>query len=210
MKNVLIAGLVAALALTACGKSSNVSTQSAVTGAPQQGGSVVVKAGTQFDGKLQQEIATNKSKDGDTFTIVAQNTMFHHNDPSLDGAVLDGHVENVSPAGMGKKPGLTLVFDDIKLSDGTTAPVNVKIANIGAFDAKSHHWRTAGMVLGGMMAGHIAAGHHHGGMLGAAGGYVLSQQMKSNVDVKKGTTIDVKFLSDSLAQASPAASPSGQ
>jgi hypothetical protein len=203
MKYLLIAsGLTAALVLAGCGKSSNVSTQSAVTGAPQGGGTVLVKAGTRFDGKLQQEIATNRSKDGDTFTIAEQDTLFYK-DPALHGAVIDGHLENVSPAGLGKKPSLTLVFDDIKMPDGQSAPVQVKIVNMGAFDAKSHHWRTAGMVIGGAMAGHIAAGKHHGGLMGAAGGYLLSQQMKTNVDVKPGTMIELTFLNDAATGASP-------
>ncbi len=207
MKNLLIAsGLAVAVVLAGCGKSSNVSTQNAATGAPQGGGVVIVKAGTRFNGRLQQEIATNKSHDGDTFTIAEQDTLFDKN-PALHGAVIDGHLESVSAAAMGKKPSLTLVFDDIKMPDGTTAPVSVKILNMGAFDAKTHHWRTAGLVLGGALAGHMAAGAHHGGLAGAAGGYLLSQQMKTNVDVKPGTMIELTFLNDAAA-SSP--SPSGQ
>jgi hypothetical protein len=204
MKYLLIAsGLAAALVLAGCGRSSNVSTQSAVTGAPQAAGTVLVKAGTRFDGKLQQEIATNKSHDGDTFTIAEADTLFHKN-PALRGAVIDGHLENVSAAGLGKKPSLTLVFDDIKMPDGQTAPIQVKIINMGAFDAKSHHWRTAGMVIGGAVAGHMAAGAHHGGLMGAGAGYMLSQQMKTNVDVKPGTMIELSFIND--AAAAPASS----
>jgi len=197
MKHLAIAaGLAAAIGLTACGHSSNVTTQSAVTGAPSAGGDVLVQAGTEFRGRLQQEIATDKSHDGDTFTIVQPD------------ATIDGHLENISPAGMGKKPTLTIVFDDIKLADGRTAPIDVRLLHVGTFDAKSHHWRTIGMMLGGAVAGHIAAGRHHGGLMGAAGGYLLSQQMKTNVDVKPGSLIAVRFLHDAVAQ--PTTSPSGR
>jgi hypothetical protein len=178
------------LALCACGRSSNVSTQSAANGAaPAAGGAVLVSAGTQFRGKLEPEISTKTSHDGDTFTITRS-----------DGAVIDGHLEGVSPASMGKKPALTVVFDDVRLPDGDKAPINVTLVNVGAFNAKSHHWRTIGMVLGGGAAGHIAAGKHHGGLLGAAGGYMLSQEMKTDVDVKPGTVIAVKFVNDAVAQ----------
>lgn len=204
---VFAAGIVALIALGACGRNSNVSTQSAVTGPPAAGGPVLVKSGTTFRGQLQQEVATNTSHDGDTFTIVEHDTLMHR-DPALRGAVIHGHLANVSAAGVGKKPGLTVVFDDITLPDGQTAPVDVRIVNIGAFDAKTHHWRTIGMVLGGGLAGHIAAGKHHGGLAGAAGGYVLSQEMKTNVDVKPGTLIEVRFLNDAVAQTSPGASAS--
>jgi hypothetical protein len=208
MKQIVFAACLAALvALTACGRSSNVTTQSAVTGAPSAGGTVLVKSGTTFQGALQQEIATNKSHDGDTFTLKQHDTLMHK-EPALHGAVIEGHVENVSAAGVGKKPALTVVFDDIRMPDGTTAPVDVRVVNISAFDAKTHHWRTFGMVLGGAIAGHIAAGKHHGGLAGAAGGYVLSQQMKTNVDAKPGTIVVLKFVNDAVAQVSAAPSSS--
>lgn len=158
---------------------------------------MLVTAGTQFRSKLQNGISTKKSHDGDTFTIVRS-----------DGAIIDGHLAGVSPAGLGKKPALTVVFDDVRLPDGEKAPINVQLVNVGAFDAQSHHWRTIGMVLGGGTAGHIAAGKHHGGLLGAASGYMLSQEMKTDVDVKPGTVVAVKFVSDAVAQTSPA--PSAQ
>lgn len=197
-KIAVIIGFAVLAALCACGRSSNVSTQSAASGAPAApGGSVLVPAGTQFRGKLQAEISTKKSHDGDTFTIERS-----------DGTTIDGHLANVSAAGFNKKPALTVVFDDVKLPDGQTAPINVQLVNVGAFNAQSHHWRTIGMVLGGGTAGHIAAGKHHGGTLGAAGGYILSQEMKTDVDVKPGTVIVVKFVSDAVAQTSPAPSAS--
>ena len=64
------------------------------------------------------------------------------------------------------------------------------------------------MVLGGAIAGHMAAGKHHGGLAGAAGGYVLSQQMKTNVDAQPGTIVVLKFVSDAVAQTSAAPSSS--
>lgn len=211
IKHFVIAfGLVAAVALTGCGKSSNVSTQSAATSAAESGGSpsgpVLVKAGARFQGRLQQEISTKKDHDGDTFTIVQHDTFLHSGDPALKGAVIDGHLENVSAAGLGKKPSLTLVFDDMKLPDGTTAPIHVKVLNLGAFDAKSHHWRTLGMVVAAGAAGHMAAGAHHGGMAAAAGAYMLSQEMKTDVDVKPGTMLELQFVDPVVATAgSPAA-----
>jgi hypothetical protein len=214
----LAAAAAIALSLAACGKSSNVSTQSAAaSSAPAAGGTVLVTKGTTFSGKLGQEISSKKNHDGDTFTLTEQDTLFHQA-PALHGAVIDGHLENVQAAGLGKKPGMTIVFDDIKLADGTSAPISVKVDNIGTFDAKSHHLRTVGLMIGGAMAGHMAAGAHHGGVLGAAGGYMLSQQMKTDIDVKPGTIVVVKFVSDAVsgsasaasdAPAAPEASPSG-
>ncbi len=201
----MIRGLIAtamcaaiALPLAGCGKSSNVSTQSAGSAAPAGSGPAVVTAGTVYYGKLKQEISSKKSHDGDTFVLVQTDTLVHKN-PALNGSQIEGHLENVTPAGMGRKPGMTIVFDDIRMPDGTTAPVNVQLISANEFDAKSHKLRTIGLMIGGAVAGHTVAGKKHGGMMGAAGGYALSQQMKTDIDVKPGTVVQVKFLSDANA-----------
>ena len=195
MKRSAIALILAALTaatLTACGKSSNVTIASSTAVPAASGGTVVAAAGSTFRGKLKQEISTKKSHDGDQFTIVATN-----------GETVDGHLENVQAAGFGKKPSMVIVFDDLKSADGSTAaPIDVKIVNAGKFDAKTHHWRTFGMVIGGAMAGHMAgsAAHtKHGSTAGAAGGYMLSQEMKTDVDVRPGTTVVLKFNKDAVS-----------
>lgn len=191
--------LLCAVALTACGKSSNVTTRSAGTNAaaPAPGAVVLVTSGTTVKTKLQQEISSKKNHSGDKFTLAVQNSS---KAPSLDGAVIEGHLENVTAAGMGHKPSMTVVFDDIRTADGTTAPIAVQIVNTNAFNAKTHHMRTIGMMIGGSIAGHAMAGKHHGGLAGATGGYLLSQQMKTDVDVRPGTVIVVKFTNDATSQ----------
>ncbi len=202
-KTLAAAALAAAVALSisACGKSSNVSTQSAGSSSTSAGtgnGATLVKAGTVFDGKLQQEISSKTSHNGDTFQLTEQDSLFHKN-PALHGAIIDGHLDNVTAAAIGHKPAMTIVFDDIRMPDGTKAPVSVQLLSMNEFNAKSHHMRTIGLVVGGAVAGHMAAhaaGKKHGGLLGAAGGYALSQEMKSDIDVKPGTIVQVKFLND--------------
>lgn len=197
-------------ALAACGKSSNVSTQSAAANsaeAPAAGGTVVAQAGTVYRGKLQQEIDSKTSKSGDTFTLVAVNPS-----PALAGSSIEGHLDNVQAAGLAKKPGMTIVFDDLLLADGTKVPISVELLSTNDFGAKSHHLRTLGMMAGGAIAGHMAAGaagKKHGGLLGAAGGYMLSQEMKTDIDVKPGTVLAVRFLSPATEAASSQPSPQG-
>ena len=200
IRTVMAAALSAAFALSlaGCGKSSNVSTQSAGSAASGSG-AIVVQAGTVFNGKLQQAISSKKSHDGDTFVLVETDTLTHK-DPALHGAAINGHLENVTPAGMGHKPGMTIVFDNIQMPDGTKAPVDVQLISAHQFDAKSHHMRTIGLMIAAGAAGHMAAGKHHGGMAGAAGGYALSQQMKTGIEVKPGTVVQVKFLKDANAE----------
>jgi hypothetical protein len=199
----LAAAILLVAVLAACGKSSNVSTQSAGASSAAAnsvaGGTVVAPAGSTYRGKLDKEISSKTSHDGDTFALVAINGT-----GPLAGSSIEGHLANVQAAGLAKKPAMTIVFDDVLLSDGTKVPIDVQLVSYGLFGAKSHHWRTIGMVLGGGMAGHMAAGRHHGGLLGAAGGYMLSQQMKTDIDVKPGTVVAVKFLAPATEGAAAA------
>jgi hypothetical protein len=207
MKKSYAAAAVLLVVLAACSKSSNVTTQSAGAGAEAPaGGTVVADTGTVYRGKLQQEISSKTSHSGDTFTLVGDNLS-----GALAGSSIEGHLANVQAAGIAKKPAMTIVFDDVLLSDGTKVPINVQLLSAGDFGAKSHHLRTIGMMMGGAVAGHMAAhaaGKKHGGLLGAAGGYMLSQEMKTDIDVKPGTDVAVKFLSPAAEGAASAAATS--
>ena len=184
-----------ALVLAACGHQANVTTRSAGANAPAAGGVTLVAAGTDFYGKLQQPISTKTSHDGDTFTLAQTDTLLHKN-AQLHGSSIEGHLENVHPAGTMRKPSLTLVFDAIRMPDGSTAPVDVKLLSVKKFEPRTHHLRTIGMMIGGAIAGHEVSKHTgkgHGATMGAAGAYVLSQQMKTDIVVPAGTVIEVKF-----------------
>lgn len=198
-----------AIALAGCGHSSNVSSTSAgngntdTTAGNTASGPIAIAAGTDFYGKLQQPISSKTSHDGDTFQLQHTDTLLHKN-PNLQGAVIDGHLENVQAAGAMRKPGMTIVFDDITLADGTKDRIAAKLVSLHAFDAKTHHLRTIGMMIGGAMAGHVLHSHtgKGSGMLGAAGGYVLSQTMKTDISVPAGTVLEVRLLSPVHARAS--------
>ncbi len=183
------------LGLAACGHKSAITVQSAgSTTAAAPGAVQVVPAGTAFYGKLQQPVSS-KGKDGDTFTL-AQTDTFLHKNAALHGTVIDGHIDNVHAAGPMHKPSMTLVFDDIKMPDGTKDPIVVQLVSLKAFEPQSHHLRTLGMMVGGAVAGHIAAkklGKSHGGLLGAVGGYTISQQLKTDISVPAGTVLQLKF-----------------
>ena len=173
---------------------SNVTTRSAGVGETANGGTTIVPAGSVFYGKLQQPIGTKTSKEGDTFALVETRSS----DASLTGAVIDGHLEAVSPAGPMRNPRMTVVFDDVRLSDGTKAPVDVQLVTSKTFSPRTHHLRTIGMMVGGAIAGHELAAHtgrSHGSLLGAAGAYTLSQALKTDIAVPAGTVVEVRFKS---------------
>ncbi len=199
MKNRLLIAAVAAAFLAACGSNKPaITVRSAVANATAPAGPVVAAAGTSFFGKLSNGLGTKTSKDGDTFTLVETKGG------ALAGATVDGHVVGVIAAGPMRKPNMTLVFDDIRLADGTTEPLDVAVVSHRDFDPKTHHLRTIGMMIGGAIAGkHVGKGHP---MLGAIGGYAASQALKTDIQVPAGATIELRFnapITDVSATASP-------
>ena len=182
-----------ALLLSACGN-HNVTTRSAGAGAAPEGGTTIAAAGTKFYGRLERPIGSKTSRNGDTFSI----DETHTRSPALRGAIVDGHLEDLQAAGAMRNPKMTIVFDDIRLPDGTKEPVNVRLVNLKAFEPQTHRLRTIGMMITGAMAGHAVAartGTKHGALMGAAGGYALSQTLKTDIVVPAGTLIELKFLS---------------
>jgi hypothetical protein len=173
---------------------SNVTTQSAGAGQAPRGGNTIVAPGTEYYGKLEQPIGTKTSKDGDTFSIDETRSSVQ----PLQGAVIDGHLEGVQSAGPMRKPKMIVVFDDIRLPDGTKTPIDVQLVSLDAFAPKTHHMRTIGMMIAGAVAGHEVAVHtggHHGALLGAIGGYATSQALKTDIAVPAGTILEVRFNS---------------
>jgi len=180
--------------LAGCSHANNVTSRSAGAGQAPAGGTTIVAAGTEYFGKLEQPLGTKTSKNGDTFAI----DEVRASDKSLTGAVIDGHLENIVSAGPMRNAKMTVVFDDIRLSDGTKAPVDVVLIRSKAFSPKTHHLRTIGMMIGGAVAGHELAvrnGKKHGALLGAAGAYTLSQTLKTDVAVPAGSLVEVRFKS---------------
>ena len=191
--NVIACSLLAAGLLASCAHKSAVNTVSQGANQQNAGGTVLVPAGVLYYGKLEQPIDTKTSKDNDPFAL----DEVRASDKSLTGATIEGHLQNVGAAGPMRKPTLTIVFDDIKMADGTKAPVNVQLISTSRFNPKTHHLRTIGLMIGGAIAGHEASKHMggHGSLLGAAGGYVVSQQLKTDISVPAGSVVELKFIS---------------
>jgi hypothetical protein len=152
--------------------------------------------GTTIQGRLTTTLDSGKLHDGDTFTLTQHQGFFHHAPPALVGATIDGHVEAVTPASATHKATMNVIFDDMKLANGTTVPIDARVTSMGEFQAHNHLLRDSALIVGGYVVGHHVAGRHHGGLAGAAGGFALATHLKSNVVVKRGTLVDLKLNSD--------------
>ncbi len=156
---------------------------------------VVAKQGTIVNASLGQSLSSKTSQNGDKFTLSEKDTFFHH-DAALQGVVIDGHVENVSPASARHKASMSMIFDDAQLPGGKTVPFNAQLVSLKAIEPHTHHVRDVGLIVGGAVVGHMFAKQHHGGLAGGAAGFALASSLKSDINVKTGTVVKLKLTSD--------------
>lgn len=161
---------------------------------------VLAHKGAELDGELQATLDSGKNHDGDTFTLVEKDTFFHKN-PALKGATIEGHLEGVSAAGPRHKATMNIIFDDVKMPDGTVAPLHVTVTSLKEFEPRTHHIRDVAVIVGGAVAGHMVSKHtgkKGGTFAGAAAGFALASTMKSNIVVKRRTLVRLRLNEDVL------------
>jgi hypothetical protein len=145
---------------------------------------VSMDSGTLINGRVEREISTRTAQDGDRFAVRTD-----------AGAVIYGHLSQVARANIGRKAHLTLHFDRIRFSDGTSAPLSAKLVAVNQ-KKQTNYVRAAGTVLGGMVAGNIlgkALGTNAGGAIGVVGGGLLAANTASDIDVPRDSAIEVQL-----------------
>lgn len=188
MKKIL--GLATGLALCASLAAPAITSAQAVM---QTAPTVLVEKGKEVDAILQQPLNSKTNHDGDRFTLTQTDTFWHRK-PQLKGAVIDGHVEHVSPAGAMKKATMNLVFDDMKLADGTSVPLSAKLISLKEVEPQTHKIRDTAIIVGSAVGGHMVGKSTGGTVAGAAAGVALVQTLKDDIKVKRGTILRLKLL----------------
>jgi hypothetical protein len=156
-----------------------------------------VPAGTIFEAKLQEDLATNKNHDQDHFLLREHNPLLGGN-PLLKDAQIEGHLEEVVKAAKGKKAKMHLVFDDIILKDGARQPLDATLLDTKIETAtKGTFLRNTGLIVGGAVAGHYL-GKKTGLPAGTLGGAAAASAVVLNspggeVVVKRGSTLKLKL-----------------
>jgi len=199
---------------------------------------VVLRSGTVIPVKLNTELSSNNSSEGDTFTASVDNSKQAYDD-ILHNATIDGVVKEATPRD-GKNAGtLKLAFTRLHLSDGRTYSISgkptgldsksVKTGDDGVLQAtantKNKDLTYAGYGAGaGVLASILGGGKLklENVLIGAALGYGASQLTKDqdvhDVDLKEGTSVGV-LLGDSVkyyhrrsgsAARTPSASKTGK
>jgi hypothetical protein len=167
--------------------------------APAMADSLMAKHGTELYATIQQRLNSKTSQTGDPVTLVLHDGFFHKNPPELSGAIIEGHVGEDQPAGPTHKAKMSIIFDDMKFADGSTAPVDARLTHVKVLEPHTHHIRDAGLIIGGAIVGHAMGKHHgmnHGGLAGAAAGFALVSAMKSDIIIKQNSQLELVLKSD--------------
>jgi hypothetical protein len=186
----LLLGILFVGSTTACGKGPD---------AKVPGKLGAVPAGTEIEVSIPADISTGKNHNNDPLTLPVKSPLAGGN-PVLKGAKIEGHLEDVVKAEKGRKASLHLVFEKIKLKDGSVAPINAQLLNTKVeTKTKGKFLKNVGIVMGGAVAGHLVGkkvGQKHGGLAGAAAAtaFVLASP-GGEVVLKKGTELDLKLKS---------------
>ena len=158
-----------------------------------------VPAGTQLNATIDSTLDSKTANVGDLFTahVVAP---FPDGYEALQGAVLTGEVTKVKRAGQGTKPEIDLKFDQLRLADGSSAPVTGYLTQAQTKTAQKSGARTAIATVGGLLAGNLIAktvfgAHDHGvaGAAGAVGGFLIGNNYKADVQFPAGSAMTVQM-----------------
>ncbi len=163
------------------------------------GALAIVPAGITINTDLQQELSTGRNHNNEKFTIKIKNGSVSKY-PVLKDAMIEGHLENVTPAAKGKKAKMNLYFDDVKLKNGDLVAIDATLVNTQVESkTKGQFLKNAGIILGGTIAGNFVGDKtkfKHGKLAGAAAAtaFVLSSP-GGEVVLKKGTDLQLKLKS---------------
>jgi hypothetical protein len=148
-------------------------------------------AGATYSGRINKSINTSSAYVGEPVALTGVRT-------ANGTGTMYGTVTRVIKAGQGRNAQLGMSFTRLVLNNGATYSVNGVVTGMQA-NTKSNALKEAGGAVAGMIAGNIIGKtiFHTGigGLLGAAGGYLIARNNKQNVTVPAGSVVQVQLRS---------------
>lgn len=150
---------------------------------------VTLQQGQTLNLQMQDTIDSGSAYAGEHFTarVVAP---YPNDDSTFANAVVNGTVVKAVQAGQGRNPELHFSWDSITLQNGTSYPISATMTNGAPQQQNRNGGHVALTTIGGMIAGNILGKtifhSNAGGLLGAAGGFLVGYNKKSNVSMKQG------------------------
>lgn len=158
---------------------------------PQPPAAVALAPGSVLTGILRAPLDSKNAAVGEDVTL--------HDVASSDGSIahatLLGTVTDVTRAGQGTNAQIRMHFDALRLPDGTIQPIDGVVVSVEV-KTKSNAAKEIGGALVGMLAGNAIGkmlGINGGGVLGAAGGFLIAKDNRENVVIPANTAIGVQL-----------------
>ena len=146
--------------------------------------------GTTISGNLNKDLDTAHAQVGDSFRLYVT-SPYPNGDPSFSGATIRGHVASVRKASQGRTAELGLAFDSIVMRGGRSAPITGSVTSVQKKQKSAILQQAAGAGVG-MIVGNIIGkklGTGLGGIVGAGGGFAYGNNLKTNFDLPKNSTV---------------------
>lgn len=151
--------------------------------------------GTTLNGTIQQSLDTKSAEVGQPVTLTSVSSS--NGSGAIVGARLAGEVTKVVRAGQGRTAQLQIRFTRLRLADGAIYDVDGVVTGMKA-STKNNALKEVGGALGGLIVGNVlgkAVGVNGGGLVGAAGGFLLAKNSKENMSVPAGSVVTVQLQS---------------
>ena len=151
-----------------------------------------VSPGTELVGNLDQSIDSKNATIGQGFTM----SNVHSTDNNITGARIYGHVAAVQHAGQGTPGRVDLAFDKVVTRSGNTYAIQGRVES-SQTNTANNTLKEVGGAVAGMIVGNIvgkAVGTNAGGLLGAAGGYIVARNNRQNVSIPANSAVTLQVL----------------
>lgn len=154
--------------------------------------SAALAAGSHYAGVITTTVDTGSAHVGQPVRLV------HVNGSGVSNATMYGSVTKVVRAGQGRPAELQMTFTRLVLPSGTSYATDGVVTGMHA-NTKNNALKEAGGALAGMIVGNMigktvfhASG---GGLIGAAGGFLIAKNNRQNMTVPAGTGVSVTLRS---------------
>lgn len=155
---------------------------------------VTLSKGDTMNVQMQDALDTGSAYVGERFTARVI-PPYPEGDSDLANAVITGEVTKVTQAGQGRNPEMYLSFNTVTLQNGSSYPLNAQLTSTAGKPQQKNAGHVALTTIGGMIAGNIIGKtiFHSGigGLLGAAGGFLIGNNKKSNLSVPAGAQLQL-------------------
>ena len=153
-------------------------------------------SGSLLNGTLNQNLSSNHAYVGEPVSL--SNVTSDDGSGSVTGGTLYGSVTAVQKAGQGRPGRIELRFTRLVTRGGAVYSVNTTVTKTNT-QTKNNALKEAGGAVAGMLVGNmIGKTIFHtgaGGLLGAAGGFLLAKNNKENVNIPAGSIVQVQVNS---------------